>query len=94
MFKNKKNLAIISIVDSILFFGVNLSISKFVGNKNGYNWAFFISLMLSFAGIVFAIYALVKVDKYWKILPLLGLIANIGIFLNALLVYSFSYWQF
>lgn len=94
MLKNKKALAIISITDSILFFGINAFISNRVGTKSGYNWAYFVELILPLLGMVLAIYALIKVQKYWKILPLLGFLANALIFAIAFIVYSFSYWQF
>jgi hypothetical protein len=94
MLKNKKMLAIISAADSVLFFGINILISNYVSTNSGYNWAFLIESILPLLGAIFSVYVLIRVQKYWKILPLLGFIANGIIFAIAFLVYSFSYWQF
>jgi len=87
--KTQRSLATFSLADSLLFFGIDLSISNFVGSKAGYSWLLFIGLIPPFIGIIFASYMLVKVYEYWKILPFLGLITNITIFLIAFLSYAF-----
>jgi len=92
--KDRRTLAIVSLVDAIVFYGIISLIYDYISVRDGYGWAYFLSLALPFMGVGLAIVALFKTKKYWRILPTLGLIANLAIFGIAVLVYSFSKLQF
>lgn len=90
----KRLLAIISVVDALVFYEIiTLIYDQIIGNKDGYVWAYMVTLILPLFGIIFALVILIKVSRYWKLLPLLGIFANLAMLYSTFLAYVFSYWQ-
>lgn len=92
--KRKRALAIVSLVDAMVFYEIISLIYDHIGVREGFGWAYFLSLALPLVGVAVAIAALFNTKRSWKILPAVGLIANLAIFGMAVLVYSFSKLQF
>lgn len=93
--KDLKTLAVLSLADSLLFYGVVLLIYDYIiKNKDGYGWAYILTLVFPFMGLVFAAVVIFKAKSYWKFFPLLGVIANLVILYAVFIGYALSEWQF
>lgn len=93
--KSKKHLFLIW--SFILFFAgllISLTINEYTKNYDKYHWLILLPIVLPLAGTIFGIIGIGRVQGFTKLIPLLCVLANIGLAVVIFLAYSFSYWQF
>lgn len=63
-------------------------------NYENNNWLILLPIILPLAGIYFGVKSILKAKGYAKLIPLVSILANLGLAIIIFIAYSFSYWEF
>lgn len=92
-----KNRNIWTILSAILFFVglfLSLTINGYIKDFDKHHLLILAPITGPIIGLVLGIFGVAKANRYMKILPIVSVLANLGLAGLIFITYSFSYWQF
>ena len=99
-FRYMLNKISLSTIISLIFLLLGLAIADVLEESIGFSqleeqrWKIIAPIALPLAGVIIGIVGAFQAKRYYKLLPLLLIVINLGFAALIFLDYAFSYWEF